>query len=125
LDYRRPIRKVRPTTAEERRNLAWVYLVLAGLLEIAWPLGVKWSDGFTRPLPVLGAVLSIAASFALFGLASRSVPVGTAYAVWTGMGAAGAAILGMVLWQEPAGAARIACLVAIVAGVVGLKLFAP
>jgi quaternary ammonium compound-resistance protein SugE len=105
------------------KNLAWVYLLVAGLMEIAWPLGIKESAGFTRPLPVVGAVAAMAASMALFALAARSVPLGTAYAVWTGMGAAGAAILGMWLWQEPAGAARIACIVAIVAGVVGLKVF--
>lgn len=103
--------------------MAWFYLLLAGVLEIAWPLGVKYSAGFTRPAPVVLAVAAIAGSFALFGLASRGVPLGTAYAVWTGMGAAGAAILGMLVWGEPAGAARIACLVAIIAGVVGLKLF--
>lgn len=105
--------------------MAWVYLVLAGLMEVAWPLGLKASNGFSRPLPVAGAIVAIAASLALFALASRGVPLGTAYAVWTGMGAAGAALLGMLLWHEPAGAARIACLVAIVAGVVGLKLFSP
>lgn len=103
--------------------MAWVYLVLAGVMEIAWPLGLKSSEGFTRPWPVVGAVAAIASSMALFGVASRGVPLGTAYAVWTGIGAAGAALLGMLLWHEPAGAARIACLVAIVGGVVGLKLF--
>lgn len=101
---------------------AWVCLLLAGALEIAWAVGLKQSDGFTRFWPSLGTVLAIALSFGLLAVSLKSVPFGTAYAVWTGIGAAGTVIVGIVAFQEPADAARLACVIMIVAGVVGLKL---
>ena len=101
---------------------AWALLAVAGLLEVGWAVGMKATDGFSRPLPSL-AVLAVALlSFWLLGLAMKALPVGTAYAVWVGIGAAGAALLGIVLFDEPAGAARIGCIALIVAGVLGLKL---
>lgn len=101
---------------------AWLLLAIAGGLEIAWAVGMKYTEGFTRPLASV-LVLAIAlASFWLLGLAMKVLPVGTAYAVWVGIGAAGAALLGMLLFGEPAGAARIGCLALIVIGVLGLKL---
>ena len=101
---------------------AWILLVIAGLLETAWAVGMKYTDGFTRAGPS-GAVLGLALlSFWLLGLAMKVLPVGTAYGVWVGIGAAGAAALGMLLLDEPAGLARIGCILLIVAGVVGLKL---
>jgi quaternary ammonium compound-resistance protein SugE len=108
---------VTPTT-----STAWVLLVVAGVLEVVWALGLKYSDGFTRPLPSVVVVVGAAASFWLLAIAMRVLPAGTAYAVWVGIGAAGTALLGMVLLGEPAGAARLACIVLIVAGVLGLKL---
>lgn len=105
--------------------MAWVALLLAGLLEIAWALGLKYSAGFTRLWPSIGTFVAIALSFALLSLSLKSVPFGTAYAIWTGIGAAGAAIAGIFLFGESADAARIGCLVMIVAGTVGLKLATP
>ena len=101
---------------------AWLLLVLAGVLEVAWAVGMKSTAGFTRWAPSL-IVLAIALlSFWLLGLAMRVLPVGTAYAVWVGIGAAGAGALGIVLFGESAGAARVACIGLILAGVIGLKL---
>jgi quaternary ammonium compound-resistance protein SugE len=108
---------VTPTT-----SVAWLLLVMAGVLEIVWALGLKYSDGFTRPLPSVVVLVAAAASFWLLALAMRVLPAGTAYAVWVGIGAAGTALFGMALLGEPAGAARLACIVLIVAGVLGLKL---
>jgi len=101
---------------------AWWLLAAAGVLEVAWAVGMKTTDGFSRPLPSL-AVLAVAlASFGLLGLAMKALPVGTAYAVWVGIGAAGAALAGIALFDEPATGMRIGCVLLIVAGVVGLKL---
>jgi len=105
--------------------MAWVALLLAGLLEIAWVLGLKYSAGFTRFWPSVATFVAIALSFGLLGLSLKSVPFGTAYAIWTGIGAAGAAIAGIALFGESADAARIGCLILIVAGTVGLKLATP
>lgn len=106
-----------PSTAQ-----AWILLALAGLLEIAWAVGMKYTDGFTRGAPS-AVVLAIALlSFWLLAVAMKTLPVGTAYAVWVGIGAAGAAVFGMLLFREPATVARIVCLLMIVAGVVGLRL---
>jgi quaternary ammonium compound-resistance protein SugE len=102
--------------------MAWVWLVLAALFEVGWAIGLKYSDGFTRLWPSVWTALSIVASMLLLGLAARTLPIGTAYAVWTGIGAAGTAALGMLWLGEPATAARIGCLALIVGGVVGLKL---
>ena len=101
---------------------AWLALVAAGLLEIAWACGLKYSDGLTRFWPTAATVLAIALSFALMGVALKSLPFGTAYAVWTGIGAVGAALLGIYLFDEPASAARLASIGLIVSGIVGLKL---
>ena len=100
---------------------AWAVLFVAGLLEIVWALGLKASEGFTKWLPSAIVVVAAAASFWLLALAMRVLPAGTAYAVWTGIGAAGTAVLGMVLFGESASALRLACIVLIVAGVLGLK----
>jgi quaternary ammonium compound-resistance protein SugE len=102
---------------------SWWLLAAAGVLEVAWAVGMKYTDGFSRPLPTLLVLIAALASFGLLGLAMKALPVGTAYAAWVGIGAAGAALLGMVLLGEPASAARIGCVLVIVAGVIGLKLF--
>ncbi len=101
--------------------MAWVYLVIAGLLEIVWAIGLKYTDGFTRLLPSAITVAAMIASVVLLGLALRELPVGTGYAVWTGIGTVGAAILGMILFQEPATAIRLGGIALIVAGIMGLK----
>ncbi|MGX7708029.1 quaternary ammonium compound efflux SMR transporter SugE [Methylobacterium sp. Gmos1] len=104
--------------------MTWILLLVAGLFEIGWAIGLKYSDGFTRPLPALLTGLSMVASVVLLGLALRTLPVGTAYAVWTGIGTVGTALLGIALFGEPATAARLACIGLIVAGILGLKLLA-
>jgi len=103
----------------------WILLLLAGLLEIGWAIGLKYTDGFTRLWPSLWTAASMVASLALLAVALKTIPVGTAYAVWTGVGAAGTAILGIFLFAEPATAARLGSIALIVAGIVGLKLVAP
>ncbi len=105
--------------------MAWLYLLAAGLLECAWAIGLKYTEGFTRLKPSLFTVLAMIASFALLSLAMKSIPVGTAYAVWTGIGAVGVAILGMILFGEPRDTARLVCLLLIVCGIAGLKLVTP
>ena len=102
--------------------MPWTYLVVAGLFEIGWAIGLKFTDGFTRPLPTLLTVASMIVSISLLGLALRHLPVGTAYAVWTGIGAVGTAGLGILLLGEPATLARILCIGLILAGIFGLKL---
>ena len=102
--------------------MAWIYLTVAGLFEIGWAIGLKYTDGFTRLLPSLWTVASMILSIVLLGLALRTLPVGTAYAVWTGIGAIGTAALGIYLFGEPATAARLLCIGLILAGIVGLKL---
>ena len=103
--------------------MAWVYLVIAGLFEITWAIGLKYAEGFTRLVPSIITVVGMILSVILRGLALRELPVGTGYAVWTGIGTVGAAILGMILFQEPATALRIGCIGLIVAGILGLKAF--
>lgn len=105
--------------------MAWTMLVLAGLLEVGWAIGLKYTEGFTRPMPTALTALALVASMALLGLSVRTLPIGTAYGVWTGIGTVGTAILGIALFREPATAARLACLAMIVAGIVGLKLLTP
>lgn len=105
--------------------MAWVYLFVAGLLEIVWAIGLKYTEGFTRLWPSVGVLVAAWASFWLLAQALKTIPVGTGYAIWVGIGAVGAAVLGMVLFDEPATLARIACILLIVAGIVGLKLFSP
>lgn len=104
--------------------MAWVYLVIAGLFEITWAIGLKYAEGFTRPVPSVITVVGMILSVVLLGLALRELPVGTGYAVWTGIGTVGAAILGMILFQEPATAVRLGCIALIVAGIIGLKFAA-
>lgn len=102
--------------------MAWTYLFFAGLFEIGWAIGLKYTQGFTRLVPTVLTVGSMVVSLGLLGLALKSLPLGTAYAIWTGIGTIGTAILGIVLFGEPATALRLACVGLIVAGIVGLKL---
>ncbi|MCU7853310.1 MAG: quaternary ammonium compound efflux SMR transporter SugE [Candidatus Thiodiazotropha sp. (ex Monitilora ramsayi)] len=102
--------------------MAWIYLVVAGLFECGWAIGLKYTDGFTRPIPSLLTVSAMAISFWLLSIAMKTIPVGTAYAVWTGIGAVGVAILGMALLGESRDIMRVICLLLIVSGIVGLKL---
>ncbi|MEQ1686194.1 MAG: quaternary ammonium compound efflux SMR transporter SugE [Burkholderiaceae bacterium] len=105
--------------------MAWLLLVLAGLFEVGWAIGLKYTDGFTRPWPTAATVLAMIISLALLGVAMKTLPVGTSYAIWVGVGAVGTAILGIVLLGEPANAGRLVSLGFIVAGIVGLKLASP
>jgi quaternary ammonium compound-resistance protein SugE len=104
--------------------MAWVYLFFAGVFEIGWAIGLKYTDGFSRLAPSLLTVASMIVSLGLLGLALKTLPVGTAYAVWTGIGTVGTALLGIYLLGEPATALRLTCIGLIVAGIVGLKLVA-
>lgn len=104
--------------------MAWTYLFVAGLFECAWAFGLKFTEGFTRPLPSALTLLAMGLSVWLLSLAMRSIPIGTAYAVWTGIGAVGVAVLGMVFLGEPRQTLRLVCLVLIVAGILGLRLTA-
>jgi quaternary ammonium compound-resistance protein SugE len=105
--------------------VAWIVLCIAGLCEIGWAVGLKYTEGFTRVGPSIATATAIVASMVLLASSMRTLPVGTAYAVWTGIGAVGTACLGIVLFGEPAGLARLACIGLIVAGVVGLKIVTP
>ena len=105
--------------------MAWVILVIAAVFETGWAIGLKYSEGFTRLWPTVWTLAALAVSMVLLAAAARTLPIGTAYAVWTGIGAAGTAVLGMWLFAESASAPRILCILMIVAGVVGLKLFTP
>jgi len=102
--------------------MAWVLLFIAGLFEIGWAIGLKYTDGFSRLWPSVGTVVSMAISVALLSWAMRSLPVGTAYAVWTGIGAVGTVLLGIVLFGEAVTVARMLCVLLIVTGILGLKL---
>lgn len=102
--------------------MAWLFLVLAGLFEVAWALGLKFSEGFSRPGPTLFTLVALVASMWLLAVASKSLPIGTAYAVWVGIGAAGAAVGGVILFREPVNPGRVLCLVMLVASIAGLKL---
>lgn len=104
--------------------MAWVFLSVAGLFEIGWAIGLKYTQGFARLTPSLLTLASMALSMLLLGLALKTLPVGTAYAVWTGIGTVGTALLGIYLFGEPATALRLACIGLIVAGILGLKLVA-
>jgi quaternary ammonium compound-resistance protein SugE len=106
-------------------RLAWVILVVAGLFEVAWAVGLKYSAGFTRFWPSAFTAVALVLSMGLLGVALRTLPLGTAYGVWTGIGTLGTAVLGMVLFREPATAARLVCIALIVAGIVGLKAVTP
>lgn len=113
------------TEQERKWDLAWVYLLIAGLLEVAWAIGIKYTEAWTRFWPSIATGICMVFSFYFLSLAIKELPIGTAYVVWTGIGAAGTAILGIVLFREPAGAARLVCLALIVAGIVGMRLLAP
>lgn len=104
--------------------MSWIFLFLAGLFEIGWAIGLKYTDGFSRPLPTVATVASMVVSLVLLGLALKTLPVGTAYAVWTGIGTVGTVLLGIWLLGEPATAVRLACIGLIVAGILGLKVAA-
>lgn len=102
--------------------MPWILLVLAGLFEVGWAIGLKYTEGFTKLWPSLGTAAAMIVSLGLLGLAMKSLPVGTAYAIWVGVGAVGTVILGIVLFNEPVNALRIGSIVLIIVGLVGLKL---
>ncbi|HQY06210.1 MAG TPA: quaternary ammonium compound efflux SMR transporter SugE [Lacunisphaera sp.] len=104
--------------------MPWLWLIIAGILEVAWAVGLKYADGFTKTWPSVITVLLMLASFWCLAQAVRGLPLGTSYAIWTGIGAVGTAILGMILFKEPATVARLACMALIVGGIVGLKVSA-
>ena len=103
----------------------WIYLAIAGLLEIAWAIGLKYTEGWTRLVPSLITGALMIASFYFLSLAVKTLPIGTAYAVWTGIGTVGAAILGMILFDEPRDIVRVLCIALIIAGIAGLKITSP
>lgn len=105
--------------------MAWLYLGVASVIEVAWAVGLKYTDGFRRPIPSILVGLGMAATYYFLALAAKTLPIGTAYAIWTGIGAVGTAILGMILFKEPATAARFGSVALIIAGIVGLKLTTP
>lgn|SRR5690242_15485835 len=104
--------------------MSWVILFIAGILEIGWAVGLKYTEGFTRLWPTVLTVIAMTASIGLLGIAARDLPIGTAYAVWTGIGAVGTVVLGIFLFGEPATAVRLLCVSLILAGIVGLKITA-
>lgn len=105
--------------------MTWIILTIAGLFEVGWAIGLKYTAGFTRLWPTVGTLLSMIISLWLLGIAMKSLPVGTAYAVWVGVGAVGTVVLGIVLFGEPVNIARLISIVLIIAGIVGLKLATP
>lgn len=105
--------------------MPWLLLFIAGLLEVAWAIGLKYSHGFTRPLPTLWTLAAMGASFYCLAASLKTLPVGTAYAIWTGIGAVGVAVLGIILFNEPRSWPRLACIALIVAGIAGLKATHP
>ncbi|WP_297007750.1 quaternary ammonium compound efflux SMR transporter SugE [Thalassospira sp. UBA6510] len=105
--------------------MAWTALVIAGFLEICWAIGLKYTEGFTKPIPSALTIAAIAASFWLLSIAMRSIPIGTAYAIWTGIGAAGAVIFGIIMVGEPANPGRLVAIALILSGIVMLNLFSP
>ena len=104
--------------------MPWILLILAGIFEIGWAIGLKYTDGFTRPLPTVLTAGSMLISIVLLGLAVKTLPMGTAYAIWTGIGTVGTVILGIVLFAEPVTAMRLGCIALIVTGILGLKFVA-
>ena len=102
--------------------MPWILLLLAGLFEIAWAIGLKFTEGFTRLWPTLGTVTALVISVVLLGMAAKSLPIGTAYAVWTGIGAAGTVLCGFLFFAEPASVTRLFCVTLIIGGALGLKL---
>jgi quaternary ammonium compound-resistance protein SugE len=110
---------------EERNSMAWMILILAGLFETGWAIGLKYTEGFTRFWPTVWTVFAMIVSLWLLGIAMRTLPVGTAYSVWVGVGAVGTVALGIALLEEPANAARLASVGLIIAVIIGLKLATP
>lgn len=104
--------------------MTWLILFMAGLLEVAWAVGLKYTEGFSKPLPTVLTLAAMSGSVGMLGLALRTLPLGTAYAIWTGIGTLGTVIFGIVVLDEPASALRLACIAMIVGGIVGLKLTA-
>lgn len=104
--------------------MAWFLVLVSGLLEVGWAIGLKASAGFTRPLPSVLTILGMLASFGLLSIAVRSLPIGTAYAIWVGIGAVGTALLGILVFHESVTVARMVCLLLVVVGIIGLKLTA-
>lgn len=102
--------------------MPWIYLVLAGLFEIGWAIGLKYTDGFSRLWPTVGTVSAMTVSIVLLAMAVKTLPIGTAYAIWTGIGALGAVILGIVLFGDSASPARLICVALVLTGIIGLKL---
>ena len=105
--------------------ISWVYLFIASMFEIGWAIGLKYSEGFTKLWPSVFTSIGMIATYYFLSLALKTIPVGTGYAVWTGIGAVGTAILGMILFNESKDIARIVCILLIVAGIIGLKVFSP
>jgi quaternary ammonium compound-resistance protein SugE len=105
--------------------MSWTILIVAGLLEIGWAVGLKLSDGLSKPLPAVVTIVAMIASLVLLGIAVRTLPLGTAYAVWTGIGAVGSVLFGIMIFREPVTAGRLLCVAAIIGGIVGLKLLTP
>lgn len=102
--------------------MSWILLLVAGLFEVAWAIGLKYTDGFSRPLPTLLTLSAMGVSVLLLAMAVKQLPLGTAYAVWTGIGAVGTVLMGIWLFNEPATLARVLCLLLIIGGILGLKL---
>ncbi|WP_119679812.1 quaternary ammonium compound efflux SMR transporter SugE [Indioceanicola profundi] len=105
--------------------MAWIYLTIAGLLEVVWAIGLRYTEGFSRPLPSLFTLAAMGGSFWLLSIALKTLPIGTAYGVWVGIGAVGTAIAGVLILGEPASWAKFLCILLIVAGIAGLKLTSP
>ena len=103
-------------------RMAWVYLVIAGLLETGWAIGLKYTDGFRRPVPSILTIIAIAASMVLLSIAARTIPIGTAYSIWVGIGAVGAVILGIILFDEPRDFFRMMFVALLIVSLIGLKL---
>lgn len=102
--------------------MEWLYLVIAGTFEVGWAIGLKYSQGFTKTLPSIATIMGMVASFYFLSLSVKSLPIGTAYAIWTGIGTIGTVLLGIVLFKEPINIMRIVCIAVIVSGIIGLKL---
>ncbi|NRR29703.1 quaternary ammonium compound efflux SMR transporter SugE [Oxalobacteraceae bacterium] len=102
--------------------MTWLILILAGLLEVGWAVGLKYTAGFTKPIPTVLTLTAMAGSVGLLGLALKNLPLGTAYAIWTGIGTVGTVIFGIIVLNEPASAVRVGCIAMIIAGIVGLKM---
>tara|TARA_R110002073_G_scaffold29177_8_gene92121 strand:- start:2604 stop:2975 length:372 start_codon:yes stop_codon:yes gene_type:complete len=120
-----PLYKRKPSpTQEVNTNMSWIFLVIAGLLEIGWAIGLKYTEGWSRVGPSVLTILTMIASFYCLAIAIKDIPIGTGYAIWTGIGAVGTAILGIILLGESASPMRIACIGVVILGIIGLKITA-